>query len=311
MGLFQKSVQVLLGGGMKRKDGSHFENIDSKSRDMDDFRIDRIQSDMLVINDHKHAETSQLRQDDNAGNIGHTVDLGSSNGTVKTGSGIAQQHRRLKDDVAQSERSRIAAILHDGVAQSLQAIYLGLKSLGVLVADRHPQSNQMLGQLIAEVGEAIDEVRAVCHELRPRILEYMALHEAVCFQCSELAKRSGIPIQCQSKLAPYALKDHVKLQCFLCFREALGNALKHADASRIEVTMTLTKPGFLSVCIVDDGKGFDPGLIIDRSVGLGLAMITERVESVGGYARIQSALAEGTQVRIMVPLTTQENLQCP
>ena len=65
---------------------------------------------------------------------------------------------------------------------------------------------------------------------------------------------------------------------------------------------------YLSVYIIDDGKGFDPCFIIDRSVGLGVVMIDERAESVGGYARIRSAIGAGTQVLIAVPLMIQERI---
>ena len=293
---------------MKRKGFSDSDCVLSKSRNIADSDLERSEDMTMVISDQRHAKSSRLQTNDSSRSINCATDLGFSIETGKAGSVIAHQHRFLKYDASQCERNRIAATLHDGVAQTLQVINLGLKRLRVSIAESDQQSKQMLDQVISEVGEAIEEVRSISHELRPRFLERMALHEAIRFHCDELSKRSGVPVRFQAKLAHYGLSACVKLQCFLGFREALNNALKHANANCIEVTLTTDEPGFLSVSIIDDGKGFDPDLNTNRSVGFGVAMIDERAVSVGGYAQIRSAIGAGTQVLIAVPLINQERL---
>ena len=232
---------------MKRKDCSDFDCVVGKSCVIAKTELNRLENMTLVIGDQQLAKTSNLQHTDKSRPIELTTDLGANIKTEKAGAGAARQYQCLKFDVAQCERNRIAANLHDGVAQTLQAINLGLKSLRVSIAESHPQCKQMLDNLIVEVGDAIDEVRSISHELRPRFLERMALHEAMHMHCDELSKRSGIPVHFQAKLAHYALSDCVKLQCFLGFREALNNALKHANANCIDVTLTTDASGFLSV----------------------------------------------------------------
>ncbi|HSQ08529.1 MAG TPA: ATP-binding protein [Chromatiaceae bacterium] len=101
------------------------------------------------------------------------------------------------------------------------------------------------------------------------------------------------------------MEDRVKEQCFLAFREALSNALRHAGANRILVVLRVRPEDRLTLVVIDDGIGFDTRAPFERPAGLGLGMIRERAEGVLGCARIRSIRGRGTQVRISVPLSTE------
>jgi len=251
------------------------------------------------------AESSGFDDDEVALLTELATDLALGIESARDRAAAAQEMRRFREQAEQTERRRIAATLHDGVAQTLQAINLGLKRLRLLATEGRPPTAEPLDQLIVEVADAIDEVREIGQELRPRFLERLDLHEAIAFHCGELERRSEIPIRCLVEPLPGPIDDRVKVQCFLGFREALGNALKHANATRIDVTMTPGAPGLVTVCIADNGQGFDIPQASNRPSGLGLAMIAERAESVGGCAEIQSLPGEGTRVRITVPLWSE------
>jgi signal transduction histidine kinase len=101
---------------------------------------------------------------------------------------------------------------------------------------------------------------------------------------------------------PVQLGERVKEQCFLGLREALTNAIKHAKAARIDVALEALASESLNLRIADDGVGFDTARVFDAPTGLGLSMIGERAESVGGGAQIRSTPGEGTTVTITIPL---------
>jgi signal transduction histidine kinase len=93
----------------------------------------------------------------------------------------------------------------------------------------------------------------------------------------------------------------VREQCFLSFREALSNAIKHGKASRIDVVLRSTASDSLVLKVTDDGIGFDTERTFNAPSGLGLSMIRERAESIGGSAEIRSMPGKGTRVKITVP----------
>jgi two-component system NarL family sensor kinase len=213
--------------------------------------------------------------------------------------------RQLRDEVERDARKRIAATLHDVVGQSLQAVNFGLKRIRALAASDARVSAEVLDPLIDEVGSAIGELRAISQDLRPLFLERLPLVEALRFHCSESGAYAGVAIRVVADDARIDLDQRVKEQCFLAFREALSNAIRHARASRIDVVLKLRTPGRLCVTITDDGVGFDTHAAFERPAGLGLCMIRERAESVCGEARIRSLPGRGTQVRISVPLAKE------
>lgn len=230
--------------------------------------------------------------------------------TARTRAAEAQRVRQLRDEVERDAHKRIAATLHDVVGQSMQAVNLGLKRVRALAASDAQLPAELLDPLIAEVGSAIGELRAISQELRPLFLERLSLLDALRFHCSETSARAGVAIRVLADEAPFNLDKRAKEQCFLASREALSNAIRHAHANRIDVVLRIWPPGRLCLTIIDDGVGFDTQAAFERPAGLGLCMIRERAESVLGHARIRSTPGKGTRVRISVPLA-KEPAPCP
>lgn len=230
--------------------------------------------------------------------------------TLRARAAEAQEVRNLRNDAERDARGRLAASLHDGVGQTLQALHLGLKQAREMARRQEAVPVALLEQLVEETGDALREVRVVSCELRPPFLDRLPLPDAIRLHCSEIAQRSGIAIRVHADDLPVSLEDRVKEQCFLAFREALSNALRHAQASRILVVLRVRPQERLTLVVIDDGVGFDTRQTFERPAGLGLCMIRERAEGVLGCARIRSTRGRGTQVRISVPLS-REAIPCP
>ncbi|MBK8638443.1 MAG: GAF domain-containing protein [Chromatiaceae bacterium] len=211
--------------------------------------------------------------------------------------------RPVDGEVDQGERNRILTTLQEGVGQSMQAVNLGLKRGRAMAAKKEPVLTELLDQLSAEVGSAIQGLRDLGQELRLGFLEHLPFPDAIRLHCQETSLRAGIAIDVRAKNTGFELDKQVKEQGFFCFREALDNAVRHAQASRIEVSLEVGPSGWLHLEIRDNGVGFDTRQASRRFDGLGLCAIRERAESVFGRAKIQSFPRHGTRVRISVPLS--------
>jgi PAS domain S-box-containing protein len=222
--------------------------------------------------------------------------------TLRARAARAQKVRLLREEAERAEQKRLAATLHDGVGQTMQAVNLGLKRLRAVAKDKRP-TGELLDRLIDDVGGVIAELRSVTQELRPPFLERMGLLGAVRYWCNVLAERSGIAIHVVSDDDIIQLDKRVKEQCFLIINEALNNVISHAQASRIDVEVETSGTGWLRIRIADNGRGFDPNQSWRAPSGLGLSMMSERAASVGGNVEVHSASGEGTVVSIRVPHT--------
>ena len=231
------------------------------------------------------------------------ADLAYGIQTLRARTEREQRLRMLREEVEREEQKRLAANLHDGLGQSLQAVNLGLKQLRARALENGLAGSELLGQIIEDVGQLIVDLRKITHELRPPFLERMDLLEAIRYDCNEMAERTGLSIRVTSNEASFQTDNRVKEQCFLSVHEALNNAVTHAEASRIDVTIEPSAhSGWLTIRLADNGRGFDAEEPWKTPTGLGLSMMAERAESVGGGAEIDSVPGSGTTVVIKVPL---------
>ncbi len=222
--------------------------------------------------------------------------------TMRARSAREQKMLRFKNEVERNERKRIAATLHDGVAQTMQAVNLNLKSVRTQVGNEQRETVDFLSRIIDNIGSVIEELRTISHDLRPLFLERMGLEEAIRYHCNELSLHSKIRFDISSKHHNLELDEVNKEQCFLSFREAMGNAIKHAGATRIDIIMEDAESDSLSIQIRDNGAGFNVEEKFQQPSGLGLSMISERMQSIGGHAEIHSSPGKGAIVTLIVPL---------
>jgi PAS domain S-box-containing protein len=229
-------------------------------------------------------------------------DLSLGIATIRKRINHQQALRLLREEVEQEERRRLSALLHDGVGQSVQAVNLGLKQLRENARVNADSHFGMLDRMVEEVKGILGDLRNLSQELRPLFLERMTLREAIQYHCSEVQTRARTRIHfAYSPMEPKPC-ERVKTQCFLCFREALNNAIRHAKAARIDVNLEAVGKDALSLRISDDGVGFLPEAILKVPAGLGLAMIRERAQGIGGEVEIRSAPDQGTKVALRVPV---------
>jgi len=149
---------------------------------------------------------------------------------------------------------------------------------------------------------AEQQLRRVSHELHPRMLEDLGLVEAVRFLCTTFSRRSGISVDVNVLLASSCSRA-VETVFYRLVQEGLANIAKHSRATQASVTLVNDEARILC-SISDNGVGFDVEAD-DGDIGnfsLGLALMRDRVEAVGGTLAILSGPKRGTQLRASVPV---------
>lgn len=200
---------------------------------------------------------------------------------------------------ALEERQRLARELHDSVTQSLYSLTL-LAEAGrrMAAAGDLEKTGGFIGRLGETAQQALQEMRLLVFELRPLALETEGLVDALQHRLDAVEKRAGLQAQLRAGRLP-DLPAPVEHGLYRIAQEALNNALKHAAATAVTVTLTAAVSG-VELEIADNGRGFQPAELPDGG-GLGLVSIRERAEALGGRAVIASQPGAGTRITVSVP----------
>jgi two-component system, NarL family, sensor kinase len=197
------------------------------------------------------------------------------------------------------ERKRIASELHDGLGQALTLIKLTVEDALIrLHGGRIAEARELLDGAVVRICEAIGDVRQICGELHPLLLDRLGLVAALaslCRRVDERAQNSRVRFDCDVK--DDEVPDNLKADIFRIAQESINNALRHGSASTIQVSLCRLETSVL-LSIQDDGIGFDtlPVAADSAAPGLGLIGMQQRVESAGGSFVIQSSGTGGTLV---------------
>lgn len=196
------------------------------------------------------------------------------------------------------ERQRLARELHDSVSQAIYGVTLYTKAASRLLASGESLTAAMYIDEISTIArEALQEMRLLIFELRPPLLEQEGLVAALQSRLEAVESRAGI----ETTLEAYGigrLSAAVEHALYRVGQEALTNALKHAKANSVTITLRRHQ-GTLTMIIADDGIGFSPTAAAGCT-GLGLVGMKERAAEVGGQLRIDSAPGKGTRVLVEV-----------
>ncbi len=197
----------------------------------------------------------------------------------------------------ESERSRIARELHDGVGAMLSTIRLQV-SVNAMKDARPPAESDALKGLL---DETIDSVRNISRDLLPPTLKEMGLVAAL----RELLKRvsQATSVQCHAEFDTLPrFKPERELAVFRMVQELINNTLKHAEASNLQLTLEALD-GKLLLHYKDDGKGYHHKEELDA--GLGLKNLQSRSAFAGGELTMTSEPGEGVSVRLELPINEQ------
>jgi two-component system sensor histidine kinase UhpB len=205
-----------------------------------------------------------------------------------------QQSARRVLAAQEAERVGIARDLHDEVGQVLTGVLLQLNS----IAETAPEHRADLDEARSSVRRALDEVRRISSELRPEMLEHLGLVSALTELATTFARVAGVRVDREFVTSLPKLAPEVELAVYRIAQESLTNIVRHAEASRVTITLDSSDDSVV-LRVVDDGRGFggDP---VEHG---GLRSMRERALLVGGALAIKDAPDGGVEIRLEVPAT--------
>lgn len=211
----------------------------------------------------------------------------------------AQRRAQLEREVIEAterERRRVGHELHDGLCQQLTAGLLAARLLETDLVERGAGEAHQAGMIAEVVEGALGEARALSRGLSPGPMGEGGLGVAL----RELARqvRETVEVECvaEGSGAP-SLGSAEALQLYRIAQEATQNAVRHADASRIVLSLS-ERDGWVRLSVVDDGRG----LARDPKPGMGLSSMRARAMALGGSFEARPAEPSGTEVVCRVPV---------
>ena len=220
------------------------------------------------------------------------VDITGQRNAFEQIRGLAQ---RL-EEVRESERRELSKRLHDGVAQNLFAMSLTLELL-------NRESKGRVGVMTAyeELHEGLDrcmtELRQVANDLRPAALSHLGVGTALKEHATYFSRLSGLAIEVHETAGFPVLGESERLLLFRTAQEALTNISKHAQASKVDMTLSATDSTLL-LTITDDGIGIAPEALT-KPTSLGLLGLGERFRALGGSFAIGKSPGFGVRGTVM------------
>ncbi|MDT8978064.1 hybrid sensor histidine kinase/response regulator transcription factor [Paenibacillus sp. chi10] len=219
--------------------------------------------------------------------------------THKQGLIIQEQNRVLEHHVTQverltliEERSRLSHELHDTIGHTLTSVIMGLESMRPAIPASH---GEQYGEIIVRARKGLDDIRTHLHELSPDQMDG-TLSESINQLSNNFYTSTGIKVKLRVLGTECPVTKHVSHCLYRCLQEALTNAVRHGQATSIDISLYYDEE-WLRLHIEDNGQGME-----QVQYGYGLSGMKDRLLALGGNLSIHSVPREGTVVVCKAPL---------
>jgi signal transduction histidine kinase len=196
----------------------------------------------------------------------------------------------------EAERRRIAESLHNGVGQSLYATALAIGQLTVVAAADSVKYNKSRAYVVKLLGDSINDVRRISHDLMPSVLVDFGLEAAIKDVCYQL--NDAVQFNCELYLNRIKLDHYMEVAIYRTVQELMMNVVKHAEASRADVVITVSNREVI-INVRDNGKGMPTEQ--HHKPGIGLSSIRNNIALLKGIISIGKGPLNGTEVEIHLP----------
>lgn len=224
--------------------------------------------------------------------------------TIRRTTAEVQMLSRRVLQVQEAERRHLALELHDELGQALTAIKISLKT-----RDQYASAERAAidTQIMDIVERTIGQVRAMALELRPSVLDDLGLAPALEWLVAQREQVAGLPVRLHLNRQPARLPAEIETAAFRIAQEALTNALRHSQATAIDIRLGGDDRA-VQLEVIDNGKGFNaPDLQRNTLAGksLGLIGMQERAALVSGQLTVESTPGTGCCIRFACPSVLQ------
>lgn len=289
---------------------------------MENFRITGAVVVFTDISARKQAEEELLRHREHLENLvaDRTGELTRTNEQMreeieerkKAEAALVESEKKLRFltgqlmKVQERERSRISAELHDELGQALMVLKMDVSSLeDNLRKDQAPLKKECL-RLLSHIDHIIENVRRLCWDLGPYLMEGLGLTASLQSLVEETCKKHNLTCTMKLDEIDQIFPPEVKTNIYRILQESLTNIVKHAMASQVSGTISMEQE-HLIMAVVDNGQGFNVEELLARpgpDGGLGLTAMQERARQIGGALSISSQIGQGTAIKLTLPLSS-------
>jgi two-component system sensor histidine kinase DegS len=224
---------------------------------------------------------------------GSSASSGSSGGKSPLG------NVEMLVNAQETERQRLSRQMHDGPAQALSNFILQTEIAMRLFDIDAVQARAELNSLKASAMGTFQKVRNFIFELRPMMLDDLGLVPTVRRYSDAFKEQTGLDASVTVTGNERRLEPYLEVMLFRAIQELLGNAARHSQGSIVKVILDMGEER-VRVSVDDNGRGFDPDAVKQGS-SLGLKLIQERAEMLGGSFEMDSAIGKGARISFAVP----------
>lgn len=195
----------------------------------------------------------------------------------------------------EKERQRVANELHDDLGSLMATIKLHFDNSKVSKKDPALQNAQKL------LEEAYQKVRGMAHSKNSGVMSDQGLLPAIKKMAQVITETNALEVSVEDFGMGERLENSLELNLFRMVQELVANAIKHAEATKVNIQLTQHEDN-MNIIIEDDGQGFDRSQLDQTKTGMGLTNIEKRVEYLEGSFTVDSVLGKGTSILIDIPV---------
>ena len=223
----------------------------------------------------------------------------ASGGSASSGAKDPSTSIEMIINAQETERQRLSRQMHDGPAQAMSNFILQTE-IAMRLLDVDPvQAKEELGSLKTSAMGTFQKVRNFIFELRPMMLDDLGLIPTVRKYVDAYKEQTNLDVSLTITGSERRLEPYLEVMIFRAIQELMGNAARHSQATTLKVNLDMGND-LVRVSVDDNGKGFDPE-VVQGTGSLGLKLIRERSEMLGGLFEIDSALGKGARIVFSVP----------
>jgi two-component system sensor histidine kinase DegS len=229
--------------------------------------------------------------------------LASDTPKGKRGGGAGSASLEMVINAQEAERQRLSRQMHDGPAQALSNFIVQTEIANRLMDIDQKRAKEELDNLKNSAMSTFKEVRTFIFELRPMMLDDLGLFPTIRRYVDNFKEQTGADINLTLKGSERRLESYLEVMLFRALQELMGNAYRHNSENPVKPQINVQismDDNITKISVIDNGRGFDASQM-ENKAGLGLKLIRERVELLGGSMDVDSTVGKGARITFQVP----------